>query len=94
MALITSASVSRQEAVAMGLRSKIPELLAAKGWTQRKFAARCMEAGLAVDTANRLARGETDVRTSTLRVVAKVLGVTSFDDMIVITEDPDPRDQE
>ncbi len=88
---LTTTSLFAQEAVAMGLRSRIPELLAAKGWDPKQFAAYCMLEGLSADTANRLARGDTDARTKTLAKVAKVLGVTKFDDMIII--DPSCDDQ-
>lgn len=84
MTFTTTSLMDAQEAVAMGLRSRIPELLAAKGWDPKKFAAYCMLEGLSADTANRLARGDTDARTKTLAKVAKVLGVAKFDDMIFI----------
>jgi hypothetical protein len=66
------------------LRSKVPALLAKKGWDAKVFAGHCMVAGMSADTAKRLADGDTEVRTSTLEVAAKVLGVKSIADILDI----------
>lgn len=76
------------EAAVMGkLKSHIPELLKQKGWSVKRFVAQCMLADLGQDTAYRLARGETNVKSDTLRVVAQILCVTSISDLIDIEPD-------
>jgi hypothetical protein len=71
-----------QEAVMGKLRSHVPELLVKKGWDTKTFTAHCMLAGLSSDTAYRLAKGDTNFSTSTLSIVAGVLGVASISQVI------------
>jgi len=66
------------------LVSRIPALLARKGWDLNTFKARCMLAGLSDFTATKLANGETNVTTATLAVVARVLEVASISELVDI----------
>lgn len=68
------------------LKNHVPELLAAKGWDAKTFAAHCMLAGLSQDTAYRLIRGETNFNTDTIRVVADILELSSIGKVIDIAE--------
>lgn len=68
------------------LINHVPELLAKKGWDSKTFVARCMLAGLSQDTAYRLTRGEVNVTTDTLKVVAQVLDLASISEIIDIQE--------
>ena len=71
-----------QEVATVGtIRSKIPDLIAAKGWDTRKFIAECYMAGLHQDTAAKLANGATNFNDKTLAIVAGVLGVRSLSDL-------------
>lgn len=64
------------------LVSHIPELLAKKKWSVKKFKAHCMLEGLSDFTAMRLANGDTNVNTETLLKVKTVLGVDSISELI------------
>lgn len=68
------------------LKSRVPELLAEKGWSVRTFVAHCMLAGIGMDTAYRVARGGTNVKAQTLASIAKILGVPSISDIIDLND--------
>ncbi len=55
--------------------SKLPALLAAKGWDRRKFLGRCVEWGIGIDTAKRLYEGDPYTTTKTLKILAAMLEV-------------------
>ena len=75
--------LTNQEVKIMGqLKSRVPDLIASKGWDTKTFTAHCMLAGISSDTAYRLARGDTNFRPETLRVAAGVLGVNSISDIV------------
>lgn len=69
------------------LQSKIPELAAALGWSEREFVGRCFAAGLSLDTGQKLWAGDVNVNAQTLAIVAKVLGITDIGELINIGED-------
>ena len=71
-----------QEVIIVGnIKSKIPELIAARGWDTRKFIAECYAAGLSQDTGASLASGATNFNDRTMRIVAGVLGVSSISEL-------------
>ena len=60
--------------------SNIPALIDALGWDIDTFAGHCMIHGLHPDTAKKLADGSINVHYKTMKIAAKVLGV-SMDDL-------------
>jgi hypothetical protein len=83
MVLAQTLELSSEQEIGMGkLISFVPDLLDQKGWDKKTFAAYCMLRKMSQDTARRLAEGETNFNTETLRIAAEVLEVKSIADLI------------
>jgi hypothetical protein len=65
--------------------SFIPRLISEKEWTLQEWRGYCMVKGLSVDTADRLAGGETNITLSTLAKVADVFGIYDIDKIVNIS---------
>jgi hypothetical protein len=64
------------------LRSHIPDLIAAKGWSPNVFIGLCIQNGISMDTAKKMVNGKTNLSNDTLSVAASVLGVSSIAQLI------------
>jgi len=76
----------RQEAAMATLINRVPQLLRQKGWNNKTFVIRCMEADLGQDTAYRFLRGDTNFTAETIAAVARVLGVSTMGEVIEMAE--------
>jgi hypothetical protein len=80
-----NSSISLEVAVGK-LKNHVPELLAAKGWSITHFVKLCILADLSQDTAYRLARGETNFNSETLKEIAVIFGLSSIGKVIDIAD--------
>lgn len=55
--------------------NKIPELIEKRGWSKKEFIAHCALAGMSMSTAYRIARGDLNVKFTSLLTAAKVLEI-------------------
>lgn len=79
--------VDSEETVADGVRSYIPRLIKAKGWSRDEWRGTCLlHAHLSTRTADRLFDGDTNITVRTLRQVAPVLGARSISDLVEFTD--------
>jgi len=68
------------------LKNHVPELLAAKGWSITHFVKLCILSDLSQDTAYRLARGETNFTSETLKTIAEIFDLSSISQVIDIAD--------
>lgn len=76
--------IGKQEGIMQRLVSHIPDLVNAKGWDKNTFEAYCKLGGISDTTADRLYGGDVVTKTTTLAVIAEVLGVKSISSLIDI----------
>ena len=76
--------------MAVNIKSKIPDILRAKGWGAEELYSR----GITVNTAYRAKRGDVDFTLKTLVVLAEVLEVYSLDDLIELVKVDDAEAEE
>lgn len=68
------------------LKSRVPMLLAAKGWSKTQFVKLCILADISQDTAYRLANGDTNFNSVTLKKVAEIFALPSISQVIDLAE--------
>jgi len=69
--------------MAEGMRNFVPQLLKKRGWSEREFRIKIMQANLSVNTADRLLAGETDFSVRTLEKIARhVFNVKSISEIV------------
>lgn len=86
MAKSTNHNQELEETVLRGVRSNIPALIKAKGWTADEWRGACLlHAHLSTKTADRLYNGDTNVKVSTLKRIAPLLGAKSISDLVEFT---------
>lgn len=77
--------------VSMGsLTSKVPELLAERGWKPLDLVRR----GLPFNTAYRVARGHTDVTLRIARQLVDIFELSSINDVFVYSTQDEPEEEE